>query len=292
MCVYFSGSIWVSWYQKGKTSLDLNEARDDEVLGWQWHQQTNMQTICTLLRQITIPTPHHSIFTGQMLFLTPNQQHQSTEGYWMLWITTTITSTVTCSIGCVQLAQRLNASIVWGVLSTFPIKCHFPLGDLDHPQIHGSLGPCESTSQTGSIVVQPFCRAQGDVQHIHHAAISSNSSHPWYACNMDLKWYIRTTTKLTTTSPGFTSAGDTFLATLSGTPLPPITSTQLDGKKPTCAFVTNRYSQWMCIRIPSPDIPPLSNGYVNYGQANIALLDTGSIYPVQKIKNRIWVLGT
>jgi len=79
--VYFSGSIWVSWYQKGKTSLDLNEARDDEVLGWQWHQQTNMQTICTLLRQITIPTPHHSIFTGQMLFLTPNQQHQSTEGY-------------------------------------------------------------------------------------------------------------------------------------------------------------------------------------------------------------------
>jgi len=29
-------------------------------------------------RQITTPTPHHSIFTGRMLFLTPNQQ--STEG--------------------------------------------------------------------------------------------------------------------------------------------------------------------------------------------------------------------
>jgi len=26
------------------------------------------------------PAPHHSIFTGQMLFLTPNQQCQSTEG--------------------------------------------------------------------------------------------------------------------------------------------------------------------------------------------------------------------
>jgi len=25
-------------------------------------------------------TPHHSIFTGEMLFLTPNQQCQSTEG--------------------------------------------------------------------------------------------------------------------------------------------------------------------------------------------------------------------
>jgi len=31
-------------------------------------------------RQITTTTSHHSIFTGQMLFLMPNQQCQSTEG--------------------------------------------------------------------------------------------------------------------------------------------------------------------------------------------------------------------
>jgi len=31
-------------------------------------------------RQKTTPTPHHSIFTGQMLFPKPNQQCQSTEG--------------------------------------------------------------------------------------------------------------------------------------------------------------------------------------------------------------------
>jgi len=31
-------------------------------------------------RQITTPTPHHSIFTGLMLFLTPNQQCQSNDG--------------------------------------------------------------------------------------------------------------------------------------------------------------------------------------------------------------------
>jgi len=40
-------------------------------------------TICKLSaprsRQITTPTPHHSVFTGQMLFLMPSQQHQSTE---------------------------------------------------------------------------------------------------------------------------------------------------------------------------------------------------------------------
>ena len=31
-------------------------------------------------RQITTPTPHHSVFTGQILFLLPNQQRQSIEG--------------------------------------------------------------------------------------------------------------------------------------------------------------------------------------------------------------------
>ena len=31
-------------------------------------------------RQTTMPTPHHSVFTGRMPFLPPNQQRQSTEG--------------------------------------------------------------------------------------------------------------------------------------------------------------------------------------------------------------------
>jgi len=48
----------VSWYQKGKTNLDFTEARDIE---WQWHQLGHMQSAyCS--RQITTPTPHHSIF--------------------------------------------------------------------------------------------------------------------------------------------------------------------------------------------------------------------------------------
>jgi len=36
----------VSRYQKGKTNLDLNEARDSE---WQWHQLGHMQ-VCTSLQ--------------------------------------------------------------------------------------------------------------------------------------------------------------------------------------------------------------------------------------------------
>ena len=43
----FSGTTWVSRYQKGKTSLDLNEARDDGVLRRRWHQLDRMQAICT-----------------------------------------------------------------------------------------------------------------------------------------------------------------------------------------------------------------------------------------------------
>jgi len=36
----------VSWYQKGKTNLDITEARDSE---WQWHQLGHMQ-VCTSLQ--------------------------------------------------------------------------------------------------------------------------------------------------------------------------------------------------------------------------------------------------
>ena len=53
----FSRTTWASQYQKGKTSLDFNEARNDGVLGWQWHQLDHMQTTYTSLR---ISTPHHS----------------------------------------------------------------------------------------------------------------------------------------------------------------------------------------------------------------------------------------
>ena len=42
----FSGTTQVSRYQKGKTNLDFNEARDSE---WQWHQLGRMQ-VCTSLQ--------------------------------------------------------------------------------------------------------------------------------------------------------------------------------------------------------------------------------------------------
>jgi len=60
---------------KGKTSLDLNEARDNgfrmRAIDWTIGKQS-----AHLSRQITTSTLHHSIFTGRMLFLAPNQQCQ------------------------------------------------------------------------------------------------------------------------------------------------------------------------------------------------------------------------
>ena len=73
----FSGTTWVSRYQKGNTNLDFTEARDSE---WQWHQLGYMQVCTSLQTDNHASTPPLSFFTGQMPFLPPNQQRQSTEG--------------------------------------------------------------------------------------------------------------------------------------------------------------------------------------------------------------------
>jgi len=67
----------VSQYQKFKTDLDFTEARDSE---WQWHQLGYMQVCTSLQTDNHISPPSLSFFTGQMTFLLPNEQRQSTEG--------------------------------------------------------------------------------------------------------------------------------------------------------------------------------------------------------------------
>jgi len=66
----------VSWYQKSKTNLDFTEARDSE---WQWHQLGHMH-VCTSVQTDNHASSPPLSFTGRMLFLLLNQQHQSTEG--------------------------------------------------------------------------------------------------------------------------------------------------------------------------------------------------------------------
>ena len=72
----FSGTTRVSRYQKGKPIWILLKQETVSSSGISW-------AICKSApysRHITMPAPHHSVFTGRMPFLLPNQQHQSTEG--------------------------------------------------------------------------------------------------------------------------------------------------------------------------------------------------------------------
>ena len=72
-----SGTTRVSRYQEGKTNLDFTGARDSE---WQWHQLGHIQVCTSLQTDNHANTSPLTFFTGQMPFLPPNQQRQSTEG--------------------------------------------------------------------------------------------------------------------------------------------------------------------------------------------------------------------
>jgi len=63
----FSRTTWVSRHQKGKTSEDLNEARDYGVWGCSGISWTIRKQYAPRARQTTTPAPHHSISTGRMV---------------------------------------------------------------------------------------------------------------------------------------------------------------------------------------------------------------------------------
>ena len=73
-----SGSTRVSQYQKGKTDPDFTGARDSE---WQWHQLGHMQVCTSLQTDNHASTSLHKFFTGQMPFLLPDQQCQSSVSF-------------------------------------------------------------------------------------------------------------------------------------------------------------------------------------------------------------------
>ena len=65
-------------------------------------------------RQITTPAPHHSVFTGRMPFLPPNQQRQSTEGSAVVKFREN--EDIICMVGCVRAV--LDATFVHSDMHT------------------------------------------------------------------------------------------------------------------------------------------------------------------------------
>jgi len=66
----FSRTTWLSRHQKGRPFWILLK---QEMMGWQGHQLDHIQSFAPRSRQITMPAPHHSVFTGWMPFLPLNQ---------------------------------------------------------------------------------------------------------------------------------------------------------------------------------------------------------------------------
>jgi len=64
-------------HQRGKPFSILLE---QEMMGGNGVSWTICKSFAPCCRQITTKVPHHSVFTGQMPFLPPNQQCKSTEG--------------------------------------------------------------------------------------------------------------------------------------------------------------------------------------------------------------------
>ena len=69
----FSRTAWISRYRKGKTRLDLNEAKDGGVWGMQWHQLDHVQTVCA-----SFQTDNHTN-TSSLNFYWPSVYHNWNE---------------------------------------------------------------------------------------------------------------------------------------------------------------------------------------------------------------------
>ena len=111
----FSRRSWVSQYQKVKTSLDLNEAKDDGVLGCSGISWTICKQSAPRSRQITTPAPHRSIFIGWMLFLMPKGFYLE-PGRW-IWNEVTL-----LSFNCVNQYFDITGWVSGDVYGMWPVK--------------------------------------------------------------------------------------------------------------------------------------------------------------------------
>jgi len=153
---FSSRTTWVSRYQKCKTSLYLNEARDDRV--WDTVASAGpMLTICTSL-QIDNHTNTSSLnlYIGRMLFVTSSQQCQRTEDM------------------CVHLTVR---------------KCHSHATHSHRPRTDLSVAPAvmvnviqRSVTAAHGMVTVPSCTCGGGSRYIYiilrrRRALVSHRSH-------------------------------------------------------------------------------------------------------------------
>ena len=121
-----SRTTWVSRYQKGKPIWILLKQETVSGSGISWAIRKSAP--CS--RQITTPAPHYSVFTGQMTFLPPNQQCQSTEGnsnayYWTYYLIHALPTTTMSAHITVLCWSKKNSITQYSILvgSVLHIQC-------------------------------------------------------------------------------------------------------------------------------------------------------------------------
>jgi len=116
----------------------------------QWHQLDHMQTICTTLQTDNHTNPSSLNFTGRILFLTPNQQCQSTEDVSFTSCFCTQPKPSLCSasyVGC----QHDTARICAGACCTAHLQLVRDTGARGYRSIsptHMALKPSANQQQT------------------------------------------------------------------------------------------------------------------------------------------------
>jgi len=85
---------------------------DGSGISWTIYKQSAPRS-----RQITTPTPHHAIFTGQMIFLTPNQKCQNTKG-------TTLYRLFCTKVSGVQILETVFMLLLFAGIRQFAHRHH------------------------------------------------------------------------------------------------------------------------------------------------------------------------
>jgi len=115
-CLTVSGTTRVSWFQKGKTNLDLLEQEIVSGTGISWAYANLHLTPDRQPRQ----HPTTQFFTGRILFLPPNQQRQSTN-QWKRYKKTKLTLCLH-PVRTRRNTSPMSHASVWSSTESYPLS--------------------------------------------------------------------------------------------------------------------------------------------------------------------------
>ena len=141
----FSGTTWVSRYQKGKTKLDFTEARDSEC---QWHQLGRMQVCTSLQTDNHASTPPLSFLKAGCPFCRPTNSVKTLKAL-VSYSKAVKYGYTRCYGGGVLAVAYCRWSCYWPCLTLSSASSpHSPASASSPTPTTSSSSPCESNNQS------------------------------------------------------------------------------------------------------------------------------------------------